>query len=262
MIMAGTTIDNRFRRDLNIPCYYTDASFHLKPASFMDIAQEMAYHAASALSFGYDELQVHHTAWVLSRMNFRFLDPPKWRDDVSLYTWHKGLDGLFFLRDFELRKAGDTDFADKSKVLVACTTSWIVMNTETRRLVRSEEVLGMVPVETQCTDNAIVEPCSKVTMPKDAEPEHVMDHVVAYSDVDIIGHTNNARYVVLAMDCIDYEDASSAPIKELSIVFNRETKPGETIMLYRHVTETESGKACFVEGKVEGKSCFCARIDF
>ena len=97
-----TQIENRYRRDLEIPCFQTDAAFLLKPAAFMDLAQEMAYHAATRLGFGYDDLQVHHTAWVLSRMHFKFNNPPRWRDRVSLFTWHKGTDGLMFLRDFEL----------------------------------------------------------------------------------------------------------------------------------------------------------------
>ncbi|MGN0201715.1 MAG: acyl-[acyl-carrier-protein] thioesterase [Candidatus Cryptobacteroides sp.] len=253
---------NRYRRELEIPCFQTDSAFLLKPAAFMDLAQEMAYHAATRLGFGYDDLQIHHTAWVLSRMHFKFNNPPKWRDAVTLYTWHKGTDGLYFLRDFELRSAGDSDFADKSKVLVSCTSSWIVMDTETRRLVRSEDVLNMIPSETQCCDNAIEQPSPKVVMPRGVEPEYVGDHKVAYSDVDIIGHTNNARYIVLAMDCIDYGTVSQKPVKDVCIVFSRETKPGETISLYRACEKDEQGTAFTVEGKVEGKSCFCARIAF
>ena len=257
-----TQIENRYRRDLEIPCFQTDAAFLLKPAAFMDLAQEMSYHAATRLGFGYDDLQVHHTAWVLSRMHFKFNNPPRWRDRVSLFTWHKGTDGLMFLRDFELRQDGDTDFADKSKVLVSCTTSWIVMDTETRRLVRSEDVLNMIPFETQCHDNAIAQPCPKVAMPRGDEPEYVGEHKVAYSDVDIIGHTNNARYIVLAMDCIDYDIAVRQPVKEVFIVFSRETKPGESISLYRICEENEDGRTYTIEGKVDEKSCFCARISF
>ena len=36
----------RFRQRICVPCYETDASFYLKPASFMDMAQEIAYWAA------------------------------------------------------------------------------------------------------------------------------------------------------------------------------------------------------------------------
>ena len=76
----------KFKQDICVPCFYTDASFYLKPASFMDMAQEIAYWAAQELGFGYDDLHIHHIAWVLSRMHFHFADPPKWRDDVTLVT--------------------------------------------------------------------------------------------------------------------------------------------------------------------------------
>ena len=33
----------KFCQDICVPCYDTDASFYLKPASFMDMAQEIAY---------------------------------------------------------------------------------------------------------------------------------------------------------------------------------------------------------------------------
>ena len=255
-------LDNRYSTDITVPCYDTDAAFRMKPAAFMDHAQEMAYLAAQALHFGYDDLKVHHTAWVLSRMRIDFVSPPKWTDETTLYTWHKGLDGLLFLRDFELRRKEDTDFQDKSNVLVACTSSWIVMNTETRRLVRSDEVLDMVPAHTQCEDDAIKTPCGKVLMPKTSVAEEVGVRVPAYSDIDVLGHTNNARYIVWAMDCIDYDEVASAPVKSVSINFIKETKPGETVRLFRSKVENDGCKSYFIEGKIEDKPCFCARIDF
>lgn len=253
---------NRYFQDVTIPCYGTDASFHLKPAFFMDLAQELAYWAAQRLEFGYDDLARHHTAWVLSRMHFRFLQPPRWRDETTLYTWHKGLDGLFFLRDFEMREKGDVDFADKSKALISCTTSWIVMDQETRRLARNEEVLDMVPASTQCPDDAISERCAKLVIPKEVDLAFVREHKIAYSDVDIIGHTNNARYMVWAMDCIDYETASRDLVKDVQINFNKETKAGEIVQLYSGVVANDHKKTYYMEGRTGGKSCFCAQIDY
>ena len=63
-----------------IRCYDVDGAMRLKPAAFMDLAQEMAYIAADLMHFGYDELQQEGKAWVLSRMHFTFVDVPVWRD--------------------------------------------------------------------------------------------------------------------------------------------------------------------------------------
>ena len=98
----------KFRQDISIPCYQTDRQLVLRPAAFMDLAQEIAYWAAQELGFGYDTLHIHHTAWVLSRMHIHFVKPASWREQVSIYTWHKGSAGLFYMRDFDLRnEAGE-----------------------------------------------------------------------------------------------------------------------------------------------------------
>lgn len=249
------TSENKYEQTLTIPCYATDASFHLKPAAFMDYMQEIAYLAATRLHFGYDELQEIHTAWVLSRMHFKFDNPPQWRDTVKLRTWHKGLDGLMFLRDFRML---DMD----GKELLTATTSWLVINTKTRRLVRSDEILDIVPASTQCSDNAIVESAPKVVVPKSLEKEKVAEHVVTYSDVDIIGHTNNARYMVWAMDCLDYAVTSRQQVKEVWINFNKETKPGETVEIFKAMAEEDDSTNCYIEGMAEGKSAFCIKLRF
>jgi acyl-ACP thioesterase len=214
----------------------------------MDIAQEIAYWAASELGFGYDTLHVHHTAWVLSRMHLHFDSFPKWRDDTCLYTWHKGADGLFYLRDFDLRNA-----AGESCILG--TSSWVVIDERTRRFVRPEDLQDLLAVEE--VDHAIATPAPKIQLPREAQPEAAGEHVVAYSDLDVIGHTHNVRYVVWAMDCLPLEDAEK-PLKDLYINFNKETTHGQKVELFR----LKEDNAWYVEGRVEGKPCFVVKLEY
>lgn len=235
-----------------IPCYQTDSKWRLKPAAFMDLAQEAANSHAAILGFGYDDLVQSRTAWILSRVNIRFIKTPLWRDEVTLTTWHKGLERLFFLRDFIMTDKDGNE-------CVKATSSWLVLNLDTRRLVRDPKLMDE---GTTCSDNAMETPAAKVQMPKDIEPELVMEHVVSYSDVDLLGHTNNAMYMHWAMDAADYELASTRPVKELTINFNHETKAGENVKIYRATVEREDGLHVFVEGKVDGASSFCVEIIF
>ena len=235
-----------------IACYDTDASWRLKPASFMNLAQEAAGQHAVHLGFGYDDLIKTNTAWILSRMHIQFVDTPKWRDEVTLTTWHKGLNRLFYLRDFIL-----TDAEGNPKV--KATTSWLVLNLETRRLVRDPELMEDGTVN---HENVIETPADKVQMPKDVEPVLALEHVVAYSDVDMNAHANNAMYMQWAMDAVEYELASSRPVKGLTINFNHETKAGDKVMIYRAVVEKEDGIHVFVEGKVEETSSFTVELIF
>lgn len=235
-----------------IPCYDTDASWRLKPTSFMNLAQEAAGRHAVYLGFGYDDLIKSNTAWILSRVHVEFVDTPKWREEVTLNTWHKGLNRLFYLRDFLV-----TD--NEGKARVKATTSWLVLNLETRRLVRDPMLMEEGTV---CKDNVIETPADKVQMPKDAVPELVRSHAVSYSDIDTNGHTNNAMYMQWAMNSVDYETASSKPVKEFTINFNHETKAGDVVDIYRASVEKEDGLHVYVEGKLGETSSFCVEILF
>ena len=235
-----------------IPCYDTDAAWRLKPTSFMNMAQEAAGRHAVYLGFGYDDLIKTNTAWILSRVHVEFIDTPKWREEITLNTWHKGLNRLFFLRDFVL-----TD--NEGRERVKATTSWLVLNLETRRLVRDPK---LVEEGTVCTENALEAPADKVQMPKDVEPELVRTHHVSYSDIDTNGHTNNAMYMQWSMNSVGYDITSTRPVKEFTINFNHETKAGDYVEIYRASVEKEDGLHVYVEGKVDGQSSYCVEIVF
>lgn len=239
-------------QNFTIPCYSTDAAWRLKPAAFMDLAQEAAGLHAVHLGFGYDDLIKKNTAWILSRVNVKFIDTPLWRDDVTLTTWHKGFNRLFFLRDFLMT---DKDGRERIKA----TTSWLVLDLNTRSMVRDPQLLEDGTI---CTENAVEIPADKVRMPRGVEPEAVYEHIVGYSDVDMLGHANNAMYMQWAMDAVDYELASNQPVKEYTINFNREVKAGDKVTIYRACAEMEDGLHVFIEGRTEESSSFCVEIIF
>ena len=239
-------------QNFTIPCYNTDASWRLKPAAFMDLAQEAAGLHAVYLGFGYDDLIKTNTAWILSRVHVEFVDTPKWRENITLNTWHKGLNRIFFLRDFLL-----TD--DEGNTRVKATTSWLVLNLETRRLVRDPKLMEEGTV---CHEDVIETPADKVQMPKDVEAELVRRHTVSYSDIDTNGHTNNAMYMQWSMNSVGYDITSSRPVKEFTINFNHETKAGDVVDIYRAVVEKEDSLHVFVEGRVGDASSFCVEIVF
>ena len=250
------TPESKVVTNTQITCYEVDRKKRLRPGAFMDLAQEMAYLAAEAMHFGYDELATEGRAWVLSRMHFTFVDVPHWRDSVELATWHKGPYGPFYLRDFCVKTEND------GKVRVLGTSSWVILNVDSRHMVRTSEVVDMIPTSTICPDHAIAEPASKVAIPKGVEPMKVGEHKVEYSDVDLLGHTNNVKYVVWALDAIGFEVADGLVMKDLTINFNHETVAGETVSLFMFKDEGESLPTYYVEGKVEDRQVFCLKVVF
>lgn len=236
-----------------VSCYEANANHFLKPAAMLDMMQEAAGRDAENLGFGYDNMISSNTAWVLSRVKVIFHNYPKWRDKINLKTWHKGANRIFYLRDFLLE-----DFSGNT--LVSATTSWVIIDLSSRRMVRNSDLaenfdnVGM--------EHAIEEQAEKVSLPKGLEPQHVHTHKVVWSDIDTNGHVNNVKYVVWALDALEYEFVKENKVKELLVNFDSEVLPGQSVDLYRVMEKTDEGTIFYIQGKVEGKSSFSVKMTF
>lgn len=237
----------KISKEIKVPCFMVDNSRRIRPSAVADICQEMALNGADALGFGFDTLVERDVAWVLSRMHIVFDSYPRWKDVLTVNTWHKGLDSLFFIRDYEL-------LSPSGERLVRATSSWVVINTRTRAFVRAENLGDIISFQPQDGDNALEERADRIRIPKEAGRELILEHKVSYSDVDIIGHANNVRYISWAMDCLP--DPVSHPVRELTVNFLKETRLGDEIKLYR----TECGDAVYVEGESGGNPVFSVKF--
>ena len=246
----NTVMDKTFSKDYTITCYEADANQLMRPTAMLDLMQEAANANASTLGFGYDEMINSNTAWVLSRIHVKFMNTPKWREEVNLKTWHKGVSKLFYLRDFIL--------SDKTgNPMVLATTSWLIIDMNTRRLVRNSDLALC-----DTAMHAIETPADKVVLPVDIEPELVRKHPVTWSEIDTNGHVNNVKYAVWAIDAVKAEDIKERPLKELLINYDAEVMPGDTVKISRVRQETEEGVVYYITGKVADKQNFAVKLLF
>ena len=243
----------KYVENYTIACYEADANQALKPTAMLDWMQEIAGRDATRLGFGYDNLMETQTAWVLSRTHVRFHQYPKWREQVKLHTWHKGAFKVLYLRDFLLTdEAGDP--------LVSATTSWLIIDMNTRRMVRNPE-LASSP-ETCVFEHAIEEPADKIVLPAEAEPELAGTHQVVWSDIDTMAHVNNVKYVCWALDAVSQDILQANPLKELIVNYDAEVLMGEEVQLYRVIQPLDEGFAVYIQGRVEDKPKFCLKLVF
>ena len=245
-------LTDKTAESLRVPCYMTDSHALLRPVAFLDLAQNIAVRGADSLHFGDDELSSRNCAWVLARQTVHFERPVRHKAPVKIVTWHKGAQGLFFLRDYLLLDADGLPS-------VRSTSSWVVMDITGRRLVRFDSLSGIVDATPQSTDHAIEEPAAKIVLPRDAALELIGSHRVQYSDVDYNQHANNVKYTSWVLDSLPEELVYNSKLKELTINFNREVRPGETVALL-HALAPDG--AHIVEGRVGDHQVFIERLLF
>lgn len=238
---------------LRLPCYMVDCRSLLRPTAFMDMAQQIGEDNAEEGGYGYRRLRDEGLAWVLSRQSVRFNRMPVFKETLKMQTWHRGVDGPFYIRDYRL-------VGEDGSVAVESTSSWVVINLESRAMVLPHN-LSFDAKAWECAEpvEAMSSIAPRIMAPRGMEASLAAEHKVVYSDVDYNMHVNNVRYIGWALDALPGDLAYTHTLKELNINFNREVHPGETVSLYLY--EKPSGEY-FVEGKVEGRQAFIIRFVF
>ena len=220
----------------------------------MNYAQEAANIHADTIGVGYDSMHTTRKAWVLSKIQVIFHKLPKWREHINVQSWHKGANGYQYFRDFVVYDA------EGKEKLISATTSWLVIDIDTRRLTKYAE---LADDEERCIkEDVIATQPPKVIMPKDVEPQFVMAHAVCYSDLDMNGHVNNVKYTEWSMNAIELEVANNRRLKELVVNFNSEIKAGDTVDIYRYSSVQGDDLEYIIEGRVNGKGSFTAKLTF
>jgi acyl-ACP thioesterase len=97
----------------------------LKYTDLCNILQLTAGYHAELGGISFSDMQVHHQAWVLSRMRVEIKRLPKWKETVTVKTWINSLENSRSIRCLEM-------YISEEKI-IGCETFWAVFNTQTRR---------------------------------------------------------------------------------------------------------------------------------
>ena len=190
-----------------------------KPASFFQQLTEQAAVHAGILGFGYEEMLSRNLHWVHSRMKIEFFRFPHPGDQIIIRTWPKTIQQkLFFIRDFEVMDVSGNKLA-------AATSAWLVINSNTHRLVplqASDLNLPGLPDR-----HGLDETLEKINI--DSSLTESMRFTPAYSAIDMIGHVNNSRYVEWLCDSLPIDIFRSHKVAWIQVNYDREVLPGEIV---------------------------------
>jgi len=214
-----------YEESFDLPCYMFDRNEHLRPGALMDIFQQQGAKGTTQFAMTDFDLAKHNLVWIIVRMHFKLESFPRREDPAVARTWHRGLAGPTFIRDYTLETPSGERIAGAS-------STWVIMDKRTRTIVRGQDIADIVPTEPQWPDFALDCVAPKIIVPKSAEKNFLRRVRANYSYVDYNGHVNNARYVDWAMDALPDDLVYGKKLRELSINYNNEVRPGADVELY------------------------------
>lgn len=194
---------------------------YLKYTELCNLLQLTASSHADLGGISFTEMQQHHQAWVLSRMRLEILRLPEWKETVTVKTWIQSLENSRSIRCLEMY-IGD-------EKIVGCETFWAVFNTKTRR----PEALAL-PHEhfVKYTDNATTIPVSKVDI--SSVEDKITDYTVKISDLDIVNHVNNVKYLEWCLNEIEPTVLLNKAVASIDMNFIKEVSLNEVVSIYKN----------------------------
>ena len=231
---------NKIRKSTEIVrAHHVDIKNDLKLSSFFNYAQHAASVHATELEVGYKRLMREQLFWVLSWIKFEIISYPKMDDTIAIETWPKTKHRLFSLRDFYF-------YSKDNKVIAKATTAWLMVSAKTKRAIDTGRIID----EAKYTGNkvAIKDLPEKIAVPDSIEK--ISSFVVKYSDIDILQHMNNARYIDHLLDSYSLEFHKTHSAKSIMISYLHEAKANDIIGIYSNMKEKNETKH-FIEARNE-----------
>lgn len=241
--MVETT---EYRIEHEIMYSETDGHDRFSIPAIFALFQEGAIRHAEQLGFGREYCADTGRVWVLSRCRLEIKSYPMHRDRIFIETWPKGTNGPYALRDFVIEDEDGTQ-------VVLGTSSWLLLENETGRPVRIQQVTDQFPKNG--SREAIPGPAPKAS--KRGISGHGHPVRVGYADLDHNRHVNNVQYVRWCLDCFNPASLEGIEIGMFTINYAKAAEWGDELSVYY---ESSRQKAHVLGRFHNGADCFSAEI--
>ncbi|MCO6162834.1 acyl-[acyl-carrier-protein] thioesterase [Flavobacterium sp. NRK F7] len=200
---------------------------YLKYTDLCNLLQLTAGRHADLGGISFTDMQAFHQAWVMSRMRLEIKKLPKWRDIVTIKTWVKTLENSRSVRCLEM-------YLNDEKI-VGCETFWAVINTKTRRpeaLALPHDHFQKFEIDASLASTKKIDISTNVTT--------LANRKVVLSDLDVVNHVNNVKYMEW---CLDFEDPTrllNQEIATLDINFIKELNWDDVAVIQKEINTNTS----------------------
>lgn len=218
---------------------------YLKYTDLCNILQLTAAAHSEIGGISFSDMQEFNQAWVLSRMRVEINELPKWKDIVKVKTWINTLENSRSVRALELYVNG--------KKMIGCETFWAVFNTKIRR--PEALALPFEHFELYPEQKATQIPFSKINV--NNETEMVFEKRVVLSDLDIVNHVNNVKYLEWCLDFVDEKTILNQKIESFEMNFLKELSLSDNVTINENCNED----SIIFSIKKEEKTCFALQLN-
>lgn len=222
-----------------------DFTSQLKITEINNICQTTAIAHSFFWGMDYVQMQKYNQVWVLSGMRIEIEKLPYCTQTIESKTWIQEIQETRAIRNFSLKHNDQT--------LANISSLWVVINTQHRKpepLAVPISDLKLFPEE-----KATETPLQRINI--NIQAQKIATHTVKYSDLDIIGHVNNIKYMEWCLDLLPISYLLEKKIKAIDLNFMKELKAGDKV----EILQTHQPDGIYFYIQKEKTMIFAMRVE-
>lgn len=199
---------------------YNDADPKLKCriSSIINFICDAGTNQSEILGDTIEKLMEKNYAWVFYKYDININRYPKYREKISITTEPCGFKKFYAYRKYIIRN-------EKGEIIGEAMALFFLINLKKRRPMRiPKEEYELYNVDSDLEENLEMDEIRTIN-----SEENSKEFYIRYSDIDSNGHVNNVKYVEWAIESVPLEIVNNFEIKRVKVVFEKETKYGESI---------------------------------
>lgn len=208
---------NKLEREILVPLSHCDNMSKLSVPSMFSLFMDIATDHAEQLHLSAKDLG-ENLFWLAVKTKIKINKRPCMTEKVTLATWPE--------KAVRVRANRHYTISDENEVLVAGKTEWAVINTETGRLQRLNDIYG--EDFSFCEDVSTDEVYARVS--DDFSDASVLgEYTIRSTDIDVGQHMNNAFYIRALFSLFSTKELREREITEIDISYKAQSFEGETL---------------------------------
>ena len=199
-----------------------------RPSAILETMQDVAGTHSFLLGCGSEELVKKNIAWVLSRSELHVDRYPSVHEKITVHTFPTPTRICFFPRYYI--------FTDEHGEMVAkAGTLWLLLDLTTRRMLPPGDIARLIPDNRDLS----VPMNLPATVGILQGEEFVSQYRPVYTDLDVNGHVNNARYADWLCNTLGISLMSEYEPERIILNYNHEVLPDHLVTLRRVLKDHE-----------------------
>lgn len=232
-----------FNHETNV--YFSQCSADKKMNIFelLKLTSDSATQDYNLRGYPWRTLAENKIAILVSRQSFHFYRRPEADERICLRTWEETPEPLQLVRRYKITK-------DDGEQLIDGHSTWILVNPETRRIIRTADFKLRSP-EPKYKEKYDGIPTGKIILPE--QMQNLNQRPICFTDIDSNGHTNNSRYGAFTMDCLP-DEYQAKDFTDFRINYSKEAMKGDMLQMCAHFDD--EAKKISIAGKNGDTICF------